>query len=195
MSDLVERSVLLTTQIRAVDVGPAVTLVLNAHFLPDVMGNLKGYATQKFRCRSCGDVLPSPAPDRSMHRRAAGGRVQRRTALHRLRGVRPEVPPARRSAWARWTGSPRTSVSGSGSSPIRWRSCSPRRPPRRRSMRSGRPSARRRPGPRRARDGPLPRNGQIDLPLSSDPRACGVVWTILSAFEANDLGSKSWDDP
>jgi DNA polymerase II large subunit len=60
MSDLVERSVLLTTQIRAVDVAEAVMLVLNSHFLPDVMGNLKSYATQKFRCRVCGTNYRRP---------------------------------------------------------------------------------------------------------------------------------------
>jgi DNA polymerase II large subunit len=60
MTDLVERSVLLTAQIRAVDVAAAVTLVLNAHFLPDVMGNMKGYATQKFRCRVCGTSYRRP---------------------------------------------------------------------------------------------------------------------------------------
>jgi DNA polymerase II large subunit len=60
MADLVERSVLLATQIRAVDAAEAVTLVLNAHFLPDVMGNLKGFATQKFRCRVCGTIYRRP---------------------------------------------------------------------------------------------------------------------------------------
>ncbi len=60
MSDMVERSVLLAAQIRAVDVAEAVTLVLNAHFLPDVMGNLKGYATQKFRCKTCGTSYRRP---------------------------------------------------------------------------------------------------------------------------------------
>ncbi len=60
MSDLVERSVLLAAQIRAVDVAEAVTLVLNAHFLPDLMGNLKSYATQKFRCKVCGASYRRP---------------------------------------------------------------------------------------------------------------------------------------
>jgi DNA polymerase II large subunit len=60
MADLVERSFLLATQIRAVDLADAVTLVLNAHFLPDVMGNLKGFATQKFRCRACGTSYRRP---------------------------------------------------------------------------------------------------------------------------------------
>ena len=53
MAELVERSILLASQIRAVDLAEAVTLVLNAHFLPDVMGNLKSYGTQKFRCKQC----------------------------------------------------------------------------------------------------------------------------------------------
>jgi DNA polymerase II large subunit len=34
--------------------------VLNAHFLPDLMGNLKSYATQKFRCKSCGTSFRRP---------------------------------------------------------------------------------------------------------------------------------------
>jgi DNA polymerase II large subunit len=60
MTDMVERSILLATQIRAVDVAEAVTLVLNAHFLPDVMGNLKSYATQRFRCKECGSSYRRP---------------------------------------------------------------------------------------------------------------------------------------
>ena len=60
MTDLVERSFLLATQIRAVDLVDAVTLVLNSHFLPDVMGNLKGFATQRFRCRACGATYRRP---------------------------------------------------------------------------------------------------------------------------------------
>lgn len=53
MAELVERSIVLAAQIRAVDLAEAVTLVLNAHFLPDVMGNLKSFGTQKFRCKEC----------------------------------------------------------------------------------------------------------------------------------------------
>jgi len=53
MAELVERSIVLASQIRAVDLAEAVTLVLNAHFLPDVMGNLRSFGTQKFRCKAC----------------------------------------------------------------------------------------------------------------------------------------------
>ncbi len=75
MSDMVERSVVLATQIRAVDVAEAVTLVLNAHFLPDVMGNLKSYATQRFRCKECGtSYRRPPLVGRCAADRPGGGR-------------------------------------------------------------------------------------------------------------------------
>ncbi len=75
MTDLVERSIVLATEIRAVDVAEAVTLVLNAHFLPDVMGNLKSYATQKFRCKSCDTVYRRPPlTGRCTAMRPGGGR-------------------------------------------------------------------------------------------------------------------------
>ncbi|MCI4334092.1 MAG: DNA polymerase II large subunit [Thermoplasmata archaeon] len=54
MPSIVEQSLLLTAQLRAVDIADAVSLVLNAHFIPDLMGNLKSFATQKFRCKACG---------------------------------------------------------------------------------------------------------------------------------------------
>ncbi len=60
MDGVVERSLVVTAQIRAVDVADAVSLVLNAHFLPDLMGNLKSFATQKFRCKACGASYRRP---------------------------------------------------------------------------------------------------------------------------------------
>jgi DNA polymerase II large subunit len=60
MERIVEQSLVLTSQIRAVDVADAVTLVLNAHFIPDLMGNLKSYATQKFRCKVCNTSYRRP---------------------------------------------------------------------------------------------------------------------------------------
>jgi DNA polymerase II large subunit len=74
MNDMVERSIVLAAQIRAVDVVEAVTLVLNAHFLPDLMGNLKSYATQKFRCKVCGaSYRRPPLTGRCPAFRAGGG--------------------------------------------------------------------------------------------------------------------------
>jgi DNA polymerase II large subunit len=60
MARIVEQSIVLTAQLRAVDVSDAVTLVLDHHFLPDLMGNLKSFATQKFRCKSCGTSYRRP---------------------------------------------------------------------------------------------------------------------------------------
>jgi len=75
MAEMVERSTLLATQIRAVDVAEAITLVLNAHFLPDVMGNLKSYATQRFRCTVCGtSYRRPPLSGRCATERPGGGR-------------------------------------------------------------------------------------------------------------------------
>ena len=61
MNGIVAQSLALTSQIRAVDVAEAVTLMLNSHFLPDLMGNLKSYATQSFRCKSCGASVRRPS--------------------------------------------------------------------------------------------------------------------------------------
>lgn len=71
----VELSLLLTAQIRAVDVADAVALVLNSHFLPDLMGNLKSYATQKFRCKSCNASYRRPPLAGRCSARTTGGRV------------------------------------------------------------------------------------------------------------------------
>ncbi len=74
MTDTVERSIVLAAQIRAVDVAEAVTLVLNGHFLRDVMGNLKSYATQQFRCKQCGTSYRRPPLDGRCVAPRAGGR-------------------------------------------------------------------------------------------------------------------------
>jgi DNA polymerase II large subunit len=74
MRDTVERSIVLTSQIRAVDVAEAVTLVLNGHFLRDVMGNLKSYATQRFRCKHCGASYRRPPLDGRCAAPRPGGR-------------------------------------------------------------------------------------------------------------------------
>ena len=74
MQETVERSVVLTGQIRAVDVPEAVTLVLNGHFLRDVMGNLKSYATQQFRCKTCGTSYRRPPLDGRCTAPRPGGR-------------------------------------------------------------------------------------------------------------------------
>ncbi len=60
MSEMVEQSVTLMTQIRAVDSAEAISSILTTHFLPDAMGNLRSFATQKFRCKVCGTSYRRP---------------------------------------------------------------------------------------------------------------------------------------
>ncbi len=60
MARIVELSLRLTAELRSVDVADAVSLVLNSHFLPDLMGNLKSFATQRFRCKQCGASFRRP---------------------------------------------------------------------------------------------------------------------------------------
>ena len=60
MDGMVDESVTLMTQIRAVDSAEAIGAMLTTHFLPDVMGNLKSFATQKFRCKTCGTSYRRP---------------------------------------------------------------------------------------------------------------------------------------
>ena len=54
MASVVAQSMSVVSKISAVNLGEAVAMVLNHHFLPDIMGNMKSYATQHFRCRKCG---------------------------------------------------------------------------------------------------------------------------------------------
>ena len=60
MSDMVEQSVTLMNQIRSVDAAEAIASILTTHFLPDAMGNLRSFATQKFRCKTCGTSYRRP---------------------------------------------------------------------------------------------------------------------------------------
>ncbi|MCI4339747.1 MAG: DNA polymerase II large subunit [Thermoplasmata archaeon] len=69
----VELSLMLTAQIRAVDVADAVALVLNHHFLPDLMGNLKSFATQKFRCKACNASYRRPPLSGRCNARTSSG--------------------------------------------------------------------------------------------------------------------------
>jgi len=197
MVELVERSLILAAQIRAVDLAEAVTLVLNAHFLPDVMGNLKSYGTQRFRCKSC---------EVSYRRPPLSGRCVAERAGNRCDGellstvyeasVRKYLPLS--SVSERWTGSRRTSGKGSSCWPTRSRRSFPGPPPRPRLTGSGRAPRRDPWGNREGSDfttRPPRRAASPERPNSrrsvEGRRACGVVWTILLAFEASDVGSKS----
>jgi len=49
-----DKQIELARKIYAVDVDEVVSSVLKTHILPDIMGNLKAYTSQSFRCKSCG---------------------------------------------------------------------------------------------------------------------------------------------
>ncbi|MCG7845193.1 MAG: DNA polymerase II large subunit, partial [Methanomassiliicoccales archaeon] len=55
MMDKMTAQVELGQRIRAVDVGDVVHRVITKHFLPDLIGNLKSFSGQKFRCTKCGE--------------------------------------------------------------------------------------------------------------------------------------------
>lgn len=44
----------LAKKIRAVDEADVAQRIINTHFMPDMIGNLKAFTTQKFRCTKCG---------------------------------------------------------------------------------------------------------------------------------------------
>ena len=44
----------LAERIRAVDAADVAQRVINTHFMPDMIGNLKAFSNQKFRCTKCG---------------------------------------------------------------------------------------------------------------------------------------------
>jgi DNA polymerase II large subunit len=60
MATMVEQELELMASLRAVDLSDAVARTLSHHFLPDLMGNLKRYATQSFRCRVCNTSYRRP---------------------------------------------------------------------------------------------------------------------------------------
>jgi DNA polymerase II large subunit len=53
MMDKMEGQLALAAKIRAVDTDDVVARVVNNHFLPDMIGNLKRFSTQQVRCTKC----------------------------------------------------------------------------------------------------------------------------------------------
>lgn len=53
MIDKMDGQLSLAAKIRAVDTDDVVARVINNHFLPDMIGNLKRFATQQVRCTKC----------------------------------------------------------------------------------------------------------------------------------------------
>ncbi len=54
MMDKMEAQLMLGKKIRAVDEKDVAVRVLNKHFMPDMIGNLRSFSTQSVRCTNCG---------------------------------------------------------------------------------------------------------------------------------------------
>ncbi len=55
MQEKVERQLALGSRIAAVDVQDMAKRLLESHFLPDIFGNIRAFATQQFRCTNCNE--------------------------------------------------------------------------------------------------------------------------------------------
>ena len=55
MQDKVKAQMMLAKKIQAVDEHDVAERVINAHFLPDIIGNLRAFSRQEFRCLSCNE--------------------------------------------------------------------------------------------------------------------------------------------
>jgi len=55
LQDKLNKQIELAIKIEAVDPIQVVSSVLNTHLLPDIIGNMKSYTSQKFRCKKCGE--------------------------------------------------------------------------------------------------------------------------------------------
>jgi DNA polymerase II large subunit len=55
MQEKVQRQLALGNRIAAVDVQDMARRLLDSHFLPDIFGNIRAFATQKVRCTSCNE--------------------------------------------------------------------------------------------------------------------------------------------
>lgn len=55
MDEKLEMQIATARLINAVDPNEVVSMVLNTHILPDIMGNMRSYSSQAFRCSSCGE--------------------------------------------------------------------------------------------------------------------------------------------
>ncbi|HLC45473.1 MAG TPA: DNA polymerase II large subunit, partial [archaeon] len=56
MSDKVEMQLDLQDKIRAVDRVDAAEKVVSSHLVRDIMGNMRSFALQKFRCSTCSEI-------------------------------------------------------------------------------------------------------------------------------------------
>lgn len=55
MDEKLEMQIITAKLINAVDPDEVVSMVLTTHILPDIMGNMRSYSSQAFRCSRCGE--------------------------------------------------------------------------------------------------------------------------------------------
>jgi len=60
MQEKVQRQMELVEKIRAADTSETARLVIERHFIKDMKGNLRRFATQSFRCVGCNEILRRP---------------------------------------------------------------------------------------------------------------------------------------
>ncbi|MEM3812227.1 MAG: DNA polymerase II large subunit, partial [Thermoplasmata archaeon] len=56
MQEKTDAQLNLAVKIRAVDAQDVASRVINSHFIPDIMGNLRKFGTQTFRCSKCNTI-------------------------------------------------------------------------------------------------------------------------------------------
>jgi DNA polymerase II large subunit len=91
MIDKLESQLELAEKIRAVDVKVVAEGVLTSHFLKDIIGNLRAYTSQSFRCVKCNKRFRRP-PLRGVCTRCRGSLT---LTVHRG-GIEKYIEPARR---------------------------------------------------------------------------------------------------
>jgi DNA polymerase II large subunit len=55
MSEKLEMQISTANLINSVDTNEVISMVLTTHIIPDIMGNMRSYCSQSFRCNKCGD--------------------------------------------------------------------------------------------------------------------------------------------
>jgi DNA polymerase II large subunit len=55
MNEKLEMQISTAKIINAVDPDEVASMVLTTHIIPDIMGNMRSYSSQSFRCTSCGE--------------------------------------------------------------------------------------------------------------------------------------------
>jgi DNA polymerase II large subunit len=60
MPDKVSKQIAVAEKIQAVDVDGLVSSLLNNYLVREIINNLDAYASQKFRCKGCGEVYRRP---------------------------------------------------------------------------------------------------------------------------------------